>query len=76
MTAIDPNAHTVTLSDSSTLSFDALVIATGARNALDKVRGLAESAARGDAVHYYSVAGLVMHAAPWRISQQANWSFW
>lgn len=57
VTAIDPNAHTVTLSDSSTLSFDALVIATGARNALDKVRGLAESAARGDAVHYYSVAG-------------------
>ncbi|WP_078313004.1 MULTISPECIES: FAD/NAD(P)-binding oxidoreductase [unclassified Mycobacterium] len=53
---IDPNTRTVTLSDSSTLDFDALVIATGARNALDKIPGLSEAAARGDAVHYYGVA--------------------
>ncbi|WJR33754.1 FAD/NAD(P)-binding oxidoreductase [Mycobacteroides immunogenum] len=57
VTGIDPIARTVALSDTSTLSFDALIISTGARNALDKVPGLAESAARGDAVHYYSVAG-------------------
>ncbi|MBA0046648.1 FAD/NAD(P)-binding oxidoreductase [Mycobacteroides sp. LB1] len=56
VTGIDPNARTVTLLDSSTLHFDALVIATGARNALDQVPGLSEVAARGDAVHYYSVA--------------------
>ncbi len=53
---IDPDAHTITLADSSTLYFDALVIATGARNALDKVPGLSEAADRGDAVHYYGVA--------------------
>ncbi|MGH3954316.1 MAG: NAD(P)/FAD-dependent oxidoreductase [Mycobacterium sp.] len=52
---IDPSARTVTLSDASTLDFDALVIATGARNALDKTPGLIEAAARGDAVHYYGV---------------------
>ncbi|MUM19331.1 NAD(P)/FAD-dependent oxidoreductase [Mycobacterium sp. CBMA271] len=53
---IDTSARTVSLSDSSTLDFDALVIATGARNALDKIPGLSEAAARGDAVHYYGVA--------------------
>ncbi|ALR13658.1 dehydrogenase [Mycobacteroides saopaulense] len=53
---IDPSTRTITLSDASTLSFDALVIATGARNALEKVPGLSEAADRGDAVHYYGVA--------------------
>jgi len=53
---VDPDARTVTLANSSTLHFDALVIATGARNALDKVPGLSEAADRGDAVHYYGVA--------------------
>jgi sulfide:quinone oxidoreductase len=52
---VDPDARTVTLADSATLNFDALVIATGARNAVDKIPGLSEAAARGDAVHYYGV---------------------
>lgn len=52
---IDPIARTVTLSDASALDFDALIIATGARNALDKIPGLSEAAAQGEAVHYYGV---------------------
>lgn len=52
---IDPGARTVALGDGTKLGFDALVIATGARNAIDKVPGLLEAVQRGNAVHYYSV---------------------
>ncbi|GLB98034.1 NAD(P)/FAD-dependent oxidoreductase [Mycobacterium kiyosense] len=51
---IDPTARTVTLDDSTVIVFDALVIATGARNAVDKVPGLQEAVDAGTAVHYYS----------------------
>ncbi|MCA2306060.1 NAD(P)/FAD-dependent oxidoreductase [Mycobacterium intracellulare] len=52
--SIDPVARTVTLADSTDIAFDALVIATGARNAVDKVPGLAAAVKGGTAVHYYS----------------------
>lgn len=52
--AIDPTAHTVSLTDGTELGFDALVIATGARNAIDKIAGLQTAVERGSAVHYYS----------------------
>ncbi|OBJ87199.1 NAD(P)/FAD-dependent oxidoreductase [Mycobacterium asiaticum] len=51
---IDPTARTVTLDDSTVIAFDALVIATGARNAVDKVPGLQAALDAGTAVHYYS----------------------
>jgi sulfide:quinone oxidoreductase len=51
---IDPQAHTVTLADTTVIEFDALVIATGARNAIDKVPGLQAAVDSGTAVHYYS----------------------
>jgi sulfide:quinone oxidoreductase len=46
--------RTVTLADSTVIDFDALVIATGARNAVDKVPGLQAAVDCGIAVHYYS----------------------
>jgi sulfide:quinone oxidoreductase len=52
--AIDPAARTVSLTDNTELGFDALVIATGARNAIDKIAGLRTAVERGSAVHYYS----------------------
>lgn len=54
VSAIDPAGHTVTLADGAELEFDALVIATGARNAIDNVPGLRDAVERGSAVHYYS----------------------
>ncbi len=51
---IDPAARTVTLDDSTIIPFDALVIATGARNAIHKVPGLQAAVDAGTAVHYYS----------------------
>jgi len=61
---IDPAARTVTLSDSTVIAFDALVIATGARNAVDKVPGLQAAVDHGTAVHYYSAdAAAAAHRA-------------
>jgi sulfide:quinone oxidoreductase len=51
---IDAPAHTVTLADSSVIPFDALVVATGARNDIDRVPGLRAAVDAGTAVHYYS----------------------
>jgi len=51
---IDPGARVVTLDDATTIDFDALIIATGARNAVERVPGLPEAMAAGIAVHYYS----------------------
>lgn len=51
---IDPTTRTVTLTNGTELTFDALVIATGARNAIDNVPGLSEAVDQGTAVHYYS----------------------
>lgn len=51
---IDPTAHTVTLADGTALTFDALVIATGARNAIDDIPGLRDAVDHGTAVHYYN----------------------
>jgi sulfide:quinone oxidoreductase len=51
---IDPAAHTVTLAAANEIPFDALVIATGARNAIDKIPGLRRAVDDGTAVHYYS----------------------
>lgn len=53
---VDPDAHTVTLTDATVVPFDALVIATGARNAVDAVPGLQGAMDAGTAVHYYSAA--------------------
>jgi sulfide:quinone oxidoreductase len=52
--SIDPAARTVTLTDSTCVEFDALVIATGARNAVDRIPGLQSAVDNGTAVHYYS----------------------
>jgi sulfide:quinone oxidoreductase len=52
--SIDPAAHIVALVDGTEVAFDALVIATGARNAIDKIPGLADAVRHGVAVHYYS----------------------
>ena len=51
---IDAPAHTVSLADSSVIPFDALVIATGARNDIERVPGLQAAVDAGTAVHYYS----------------------
>lgn len=51
---VDPKSRTVTLADSTQIPFDGLVIATGARNAIDKIPGLRNAVDRGAAVHYYS----------------------
>jgi sulfide:quinone oxidoreductase len=55
--AIDPAARTVTLAEDTVLAFDALVIATGARNAIDNLPGLRDAVNAGTAVHYYSADG-------------------
>lgn len=54
--SIDPVARAVTLADSTDIAFDAVVIATGARNVVEKVPGLAAAVEGGTAVHYYSAA--------------------
>lgn len=54
--AIDPGARTVSVSTGADLAFDALIIATGARNAVDNIHGLRAAVDRGTAVHYYSAA--------------------
>jgi sulfide:quinone oxidoreductase len=54
VSSIDPVARTVALADSTDIAFDALVIATGARNAVDKIPGLSAAVEDGTAVHYYS----------------------
>lgn len=54
VTRVDPEARRVTLSDGTRIAFDALIIATGARNALDKVPGLQSAFDTGEAVHYYA----------------------
>jgi len=53
---VDADAHTVTLEDATVIGFDALVIATGARNDVDAVPGLRHAVDVGTAVHYYSAA--------------------
>jgi sulfide:quinone oxidoreductase len=59
--AIDPAARTVTLAEGTDIAFDALVIATGARNAIDNISGLRDAVDQGRAVHYYS-ADAAAHA--------------
>ena len=62
--AIDPQQRTVTLAEGTELGFDALVIATGARNVIDNVPGLREAMDAGTAVHYYSAeAAAAAHQA-------------
>ena len=53
---VDAERRTVTLTDSTVIAFDALVIATGARNAVDEVPGLQHAVDERTAVHYYSAA--------------------
>ncbi|MBS9535439.1 NAD(P)/FAD-dependent oxidoreductase [Mycobacterium sp. M1] len=53
---VDPVGRTVGLADGRRIGFDALVIATGARNAIDRVPGLGDAVDSGTAVHYYSAA--------------------
>jgi sulfide:quinone oxidoreductase len=55
--AINPAARTVALADGTDLAFDALIIATGARNAIDNIPGLRDAVDAGTAVHYYSADG-------------------
>lgn len=56
ITAVNPEAKTVTLADTSEISFDALVLATGSRNAIEMVPGLQTAFDEGLAVHYYAAA--------------------
>ena len=56
---IDPEAHRVMLSSGEHVSFDALVIATGARNAIEKIPGLQDAVDADTAVHYYSADAAV-----------------
>lgn len=66
---IDHAARVVTLADGDEIGFDALIIATGARNVIDKVPGLRDAVDAGSAVHYYSVeAAAAAHAALRRFS--------
>lgn len=51
---VDHSARVVALVDGTKIAFDALIIATGARNVIDKVRGLQDAVDGGIAVHYYS----------------------
>lgn len=51
---IDPTSRTVTLANGTDVAFDALVIATGARNAIDNIPGLRCTVDNGTAVHFYS----------------------
>lgn len=61
---IDHSARIVTLADGTEIGFDALIIATGARNVIDKVPGLRAAVDAGSAVHYYSAdAAATAHAA-------------
>lgn len=61
---IDHSARIVTLVDGTEIAFDALIIATGARNVIDKVPGLQEAVDAGTAVHYYSAdAAAAAHTA-------------
>ena len=53
VTRVNPEAKTVTLSDTSEIAFDALVLAAGARNAIDMIPGLHKAVDTGSAVHYY-----------------------
>ncbi|SOX54543.1 NAD(P)/FAD-dependent oxidoreductase [Mycobacterium ahvazicum] len=52
--SIDPASRTVSLADGTDIAFDALVIATGARNAIDNIAGLRSAMDNGTAVHFYS----------------------
>ena len=56
---INPEARTVSMSDSTEIPFDALLIATGARNAIEKVPGLRDAVESRTAVHYYSTEAAV-----------------
>lgn len=61
---IDHSARFVTLDDGTEIDFDALIIATGARNVIDKVPGLRDAVDAGSAVHYYSAdAAAAAHVA-------------
>ena len=51
---VDPETRVVTLATGEQVSFDALVIATGARNVIEKVPGLQDAVDTHTAVHYYS----------------------
>lgn len=51
---IDTEARVVMLADGTAVPFDALVIATGARNAVEKIPGLGTAVRNGSAVHYYA----------------------
>jgi sulfide:quinone oxidoreductase len=51
---IEPETRLVTLDTGVELPFDALVIATGARNAIEKIPGLQGAVDDHSAVHYYS----------------------
>jgi sulfide:quinone oxidoreductase len=51
---IDHSARMVTLDDGAEIGYDALIVATGARNVIDKVPGLRAAVDAGIAVHYYS----------------------
>ncbi|BBY20103.1 hypothetical protein MSTO_03080 [Mycobacterium stomatepiae] len=51
---IDPTSRTVTLVNGTDVAFDALVIATGARNAIDNIPSLRGTVDNGAAVHFYS----------------------
>lgn len=53
--AVDQSARVVTLSDGTQIGFDALIVATGARNVVDKVPGLQDAVDAGIAVHYYCI---------------------
>jgi sulfide:quinone oxidoreductase len=53
---IDPVSRTVGLANGTDIGFDALVIATGARNSIDKIPGLRTAVDNRIAVHYYSIA--------------------
>ena len=56
---INPTARTVSMSDSTEIPFDALLIATGARNAIEKIPGLRDAVESRTAVHYYSIEAAV-----------------
>ncbi|CAJ1503002.1 NAD(P)/FAD-dependent oxidoreductase [[Mycobacterium] holstebronense] len=64
VSTIDPQRRQATLADDTTLDFDALILATGARNAVDRVPGLADAVIKGVAIHYYDHdAAAVAHRA-------------
>ena len=63
---IDHSARLVTLVDGTEIAFDALIIATGARNVIDKVPGLQDAVDAGIAVHYYSADAAADDVGPLR----------